>query len=469
MLHLLPRASASIGWRGARRSSAARSRSRTSAASRASAPTRPARSPRGELRLDPRACRAAGVERARLLALAALASRPESGDPLDVAIAGAARAASAAPAAGASRPFPSPRTAGARPRWCATAPAGACSPRPRARPRWCSALHRRDRRPSGRTGARAPTLADGGPQGDRLRVAHARRARRGPAASRTAASGSPACSRSRIPCARAWPTAIARCREARASASIMVTGDHPATARAVAREIGLGGGAPTVITGDEIETPSPRATDRCSRSVDVIARALPAQKLRARARAAGGRRDRRGHRRRRERRAGAPGGRRRHRDGRARHAQRARGRLDRAARRQLPHHRRARSPRGGSSSSNLQLELPVPAHDPHPARAHRRADPARRAIRCSTCRSTSSGSSSSSTRRRCSVFQDLPSGERLAPVRRGGPVALLLDGGVGGASPPSGCWRRCWSRPATSRASATTAASSTPAPWRSRS
>jgi P-type Ca2+ transporter type 2C len=68
--------------------------------------------------------------------------------------------------------------------------------------------------------------------------------------------------------------AIALCRDA-GIRTIMVTGDHAATARAVAREIGLGGATPTVITGAEIETQS--AADL--RQVDVVARALPIQKL----------------------------------------------------------------------------------------------------------------------------------------------------------------------------------------------
>jgi len=59
---------------------------------------------------------------------------------------------------------------------------------------------------------------------------------------------------------------------------IMVTGDHPATAAAVAREIGLGEGQPVVIEADQLagmlaENPAALKT------VDVIARAIPSQKL----------------------------------------------------------------------------------------------------------------------------------------------------------------------------------------------
>lgn len=72
--------------------------------------------------------------------------------------------------------------------------------------------------------------------------------------------------------------AVAACREAGIH-TIMVTGDHPVTARTVAREIGLGGDAPTVLTGDTMEEMVARGEGRALRGVDVIARAAPAQKL----------------------------------------------------------------------------------------------------------------------------------------------------------------------------------------------
>jgi Ca2+-transporting ATPase len=61
--------------------------------------------------------------------------------------------------------------------------------------------------------------------------------------------------------------------------TIMVTGDHPLTASAIALEIGLGAGTPTVISGDELEASLARGDVAQLRHVDVIARAAPAQKL----------------------------------------------------------------------------------------------------------------------------------------------------------------------------------------------
>ena len=59
---------------------------------------------------------------------------------------------------------------------------------------------------------------------------------------------------------------------------IMITGDHPGTAEAIAREVGLGDGRPNVILMDDFENASGGAPDRL-RGVHVVARAVPAQKL----------------------------------------------------------------------------------------------------------------------------------------------------------------------------------------------
>jgi Ca2+-transporting ATPase len=60
---------------------------------------------------------------------------------------------------------------------------------------------------------------------------------------------------------------------------IMVTGDHVATAAAVAREIGIGGGSPVVIEGTELVNNLARDARDGLKAFDVVARAIPAQKL----------------------------------------------------------------------------------------------------------------------------------------------------------------------------------------------
>ncbi|KRG44105.1 ATPase [Stenotrophomonas pictorum JCM 9942] len=74
------------------------------------------------------------------------------------------------------------------------------------------------------------------------------------------------------------PAAIAECRAA-GIRIIMLTGDHPATAMAIAREVGLSERA-DVITGAQIDTLDDPALLARLRHVDVCARLKPVQKLR---------------------------------------------------------------------------------------------------------------------------------------------------------------------------------------------
>jgi len=75
------------------------------------------------------------------------------------------------------------------------------------------------------------------------------------------------------------PQAIVRCRRA-GIRTIMITGDHPRTAEAVAREVGLLGDGGRVVTGREIELLDDARAGEVLRDVTVCARVSPATKLR---------------------------------------------------------------------------------------------------------------------------------------------------------------------------------------------
>jgi Ca2+-transporting ATPase len=72
--------------------------------------------------------------------------------------------------------------------------------------------------------------------------------------------------------------AIQTCEEAGIKA-VMITGDHPATARAVARELGLLKSG-RIVTGVELESMSDGELERDVESIEVYARVSPAHKLR---------------------------------------------------------------------------------------------------------------------------------------------------------------------------------------------
>ncbi len=73
--------------------------------------------------------------------------------------------------------------------------------------------------------------------------------------------------------------AVEQCREAGIKVMI-ITGDHPITAKAVAHQIGLFEEGDTLLTGGDIEKMSDGELERKIENVRIIARALPIQKLR---------------------------------------------------------------------------------------------------------------------------------------------------------------------------------------------
>jgi Ca2+-transporting ATPase len=71
--------------------------------------------------------------------------------------------------------------------------------------------------------------------------------------------------------------AVAECRSAGVKV-VMITGDYPATARAIARQAGLD--AEDLVTGDELEAMGDEELARRLRAATVFARIMPEQKLR---------------------------------------------------------------------------------------------------------------------------------------------------------------------------------------------
>ncbi|HVW46362.1 MAG TPA: cation-transporting P-type ATPase [Solirubrobacterales bacterium] len=74
--------------------------------------------------------------------------------------------------------------------------------------------------------------------------------------------------------------AVARCRRARIRI-VMVTGDHGLTAAAIARQAGIVGGHPTIITGEEVESLPQEQLDRLLHQSQelIVARSNPETKL----------------------------------------------------------------------------------------------------------------------------------------------------------------------------------------------
>jgi Ca2+-transporting ATPase len=72
--------------------------------------------------------------------------------------------------------------------------------------------------------------------------------------------------------------AVQACRQSNIRI-LMITGDHPETARAIASQIGLGGNYPSVITASDAEAALQQHGYQSLQTIDVIARAIPSQKL----------------------------------------------------------------------------------------------------------------------------------------------------------------------------------------------
>ena len=72
--------------------------------------------------------------------------------------------------------------------------------------------------------------------------------------------------------------AIAACRDAGIRV-LMITGDHAATAEAIARELGIGAGDGVVVTGAELDAMDAGSFAGAVATVDIFARVAPEQKL----------------------------------------------------------------------------------------------------------------------------------------------------------------------------------------------
>jgi Ca2+-transporting ATPase len=230
----------------------------------------------GELRLT-HLLPAPDASEERLLEVACLAARPESGDPLDVAIARMARErglTAPRPAVLATFPFTEDRR---RETAVVREPGDGLRAAVKGSPEVVLASCDLDDGARADWMRRVEALAA---EGHKVIACASRRLANG-----AWAGGEPdrglvftgllACE---DPVRESAEASLAECRYA-GIRTVLVTGDHPATARAVALQIGLGGDAPRIVSGDALQEILERGDPAELRGVDVVARAIPAQKL----------------------------------------------------------------------------------------------------------------------------------------------------------------------------------------------
>jgi Ca2+-transporting ATPase len=216
-----------------------------------------------------------GVAERQLATIASLASRSDSGDPLDQAILALPRDAAAELERLATYPFTEARR---RETAVFRAPTGGVVVATKGAPETIFAVCRLSVGEHERWAARVRELAEGGHKVIACAWQEVTDAawQDGEPVADYRLAGLLACE---DPVRDGVVDAVARATEAGIHV-IMITGDHVATAAAVAREVGIGGGTPRAIEGDGLEDALARHGAEGLLQIDVIARAVPAQKLR---------------------------------------------------------------------------------------------------------------------------------------------------------------------------------------------
>jgi Ca2+-transporting ATPase len=223
----------------------------------------------GQLRLAHR-LPAPGVDEGRIIHIAAMASRAESGDPLDAALLQAA-----APIEGsriATFPFTEDRR---REVAVIREPTGALLAAAKGAPETVFAMVRQGEEDRAVWRARIQELAA---TGHKVIACAWRRLDFWPGGEPDRDYEFAGLLAFEDPVREGVADAVAKARAAGIHV-IMVTGDHPATAAAIAREIGIGADPPRVIEGVGLADYLGQNGPEALRRLDVVARAVPAQKL----------------------------------------------------------------------------------------------------------------------------------------------------------------------------------------------